>query len=99
MINLTPIIQALIGLLAALITYRLVPWIKANTTAKQQAILRAAIQTAIFAAEQIYGAGHGEEKLNYAIKYLEDNGFTVDTREIEAAVQNYFAHDVDETSE
>ena len=30
-INLTPIIQAIIALLAALITYKLIPWIKANS--------------------------------------------------------------------
>ena len=92
-INLTPIIQALIGLCAALITYRLIPWIKAHTTAKQQAMLRAAIQTAVFAAEQIYGAGNGAEKMNYAIEYLRDKGYEVDSREIEAMVHAYFAHE------
>ena len=35
-INLTPILQALIALLASLITYKLIPWIKARTTAEQQ---------------------------------------------------------------
>ena len=92
-INLTPIIQALIGLLAALITYRLIPWIKANTNDKQQAMLKAAIQTAVFAAEQIYGAGNGAEKMDYAIEYLRDKGFDVDSREIEATVHYFFAHE------
>ena len=30
-IDLTPIFQAIIALLAALVTYKLVPWIKART--------------------------------------------------------------------
>lgn len=34
-IDLTPIFQAVIGFLAALITYRLIPWIQANTTPQQ----------------------------------------------------------------
>ena len=61
-IDLTTIINAIIALLAALVTYRLIPWIKARTTTEQQAQLKAAIKVAVFAAEQIFGAGHGEEK-------------------------------------
>ena len=89
MINLTPIFQAVIGLLAALITYKLIPYIKAHTTQKQQALLQSAIEIAVFAAEQIYGSGHGEEKLEYASIWLQDHGFCVDRAEIEACVYNY----------
>lgn len=89
-INLTPILQALIGLLAALVTYRLIPWIKARTTSEQQAQIRAAVRIAIFAAEQLFGAGNGEAKLEYAIKWLEDQGYHVSRAEIEAAVREYF---------
>lgn len=92
-INLTPIIEAIIGLLAALITYRLIPWIKARTTVAQQEQLETAVRIAVFAAEQIYGAGRGSEKLDYAIKYLHDKGFDVDRQQIEAAVYNYMSHD------
>lgn len=92
-INLTPIIEAIIGLLAALITYRLIPWIKARTTVSQQEQLETAVRIAVFAAEQIYGAGRGSEKLDYAIEYLHDKGFDVDRQQIEAAVYNYMSHD------
>jgi hypothetical protein len=85
-INLTPILQAIIALLAALITYRLIPWIKARTTATQQDNLRALVKVLVFAAEQIFGAGHGPEKLKYVQSKLADKGFLVDTDEIEAAV-------------
>ena len=85
-VNLTPFFQALIGLLAALITYRLIPWVKSQMYESQQRILDAAIVTAVFAAEQIFGAGHGSEKMDYALQYLRDKGFDVDSREIEAAV-------------
>ena len=88
-INLTPIIQALIGLLATLITCRLVPWIKAKTTNEQQSALAAAIKIAVYAAEQIFGNGHGADKMDYALRYLRDKGFDVDSREIEAAVAEY----------
>ena len=85
-IDITPIIQAFIALLAAIITYKLIPWIKARTTNEQQAMLSAAIKTAVFAAEQMYGAGNGEKKLGYAIEWLNKRGFDADREEIEAAV-------------
>lgn len=92
-INLTPILEALIGLLAAMITYRLIPWIKERTTVAQQEKMETLVRIAVFAAEQLYGAGHGSEKLDYVIRWLHERGYDVDRAEIEAAVQNYFGHD------
>ena len=89
-INLTPIFQAVIGLLAAIITYKISPWIREKTTNEQRARLDAAIKTAVFAAEQIYGAGKGADKMQYAVRYLREHGFDIDTREIEAAVGEFF---------
>lgn len=84
MIDLTPIINAIIGLLAMLVTYKLIPWIKANTTAKQQETLLATYRVLIFAAEQLYGAGHGPEKLDYVVAALKERGVEVDIDAIEA---------------
>lgn len=86
-IDLTPIFQAIIALLAALVTYKLVPWIKARTTESQQALLSATVRTLVYAAEQLYGAGKGAEKLDYVIAELEKRGFTADRAAIEAAVK------------
>ena len=89
-IDLTPIFQAIIALLAALVTYKLIPWIKARTTESQQALLTATVKTLVYAAEQLYGAGKGAEKLDYVIKELEARGFTADRAAIEAAVAKEF---------
>ena len=86
MIDLTPIFEAILALLAALVTYKLIPWIKARTTAEQQSLLVATVKTLVYAAEQLYGAGKGAEKLDYVIKELEARGFTADRAAIEAAV-------------
>ena len=95
-INLTPIIQALIGLMAALITYRLIPWLKARTTNEQQAYIRALVKSGVYAAEQIYRAdGMGEQKLKYVKDFLRMHGFDVDVTEIEAAVSEYINKPVD----
>lgn len=89
MIDLTPIIQAVLALICALITYKVIPWIKARTTAAQQSNIRALIKTLVFAAEQIYGTGYGGAKLKYVKDYLTGHGYNVDVNEIEAAVAQY----------
>ena len=86
-IDLTPIFQAVLALLAALVTYKLIPWIKSKTTAEQQALLTATVKTLVYAAEQLYGAGKGDEKLAYVKQKLEEKGFDVDVDAIEAAVK------------
>lgn len=88
-IDITQIVVAIIGLLSALITYRLVPWIKANTNTKQQAFIKAAVQTAVFAAEQIYGAGAGPDKFKYVQDWLMARGIEFDKADIEAAVYEF----------
>lgn len=92
-INLTPILQAIIALLAALVTYRLIPWIKERTTKEQQGNLQALIRVLVYAAEQIYGAGNGPEKLQYVCEQLRARGYEVDLAEIEAAVYSAFNYD------
>lgn len=89
-INLTPIIEALILLVAAIVTSKVIPWINARTTNEQQTYLRATIKTLVFAAEQLYGSGTGKEKLDYVEKSLKERGFSVDRAAIEAAVRENF---------
>lgn len=91
-IDLTPVFQAVIALLAALITYKLIPWIRSKTTETQQGNLRALVKVLVFAAEQLYGAGNGAAKLDYVQEKLEEQGFAVDREEIEATVNEYFGH-------
>ena len=89
MIDLTPIINAIIALLAAIVTVKVIPWIKARTTNEQQTAIKAVVKTLVFAAEQIYGAGGGADKLNWVVRELRARGYDVDTVEIEAAVGEY----------
>lgn len=87
MIDLTPVFNAIIALLAALITYKLIPWIKAKTNNEQQQGLMVLVRMLVYAAEQIYGAGNGEYKLDYVVSQLRQRGFTADRAAIEAAVK------------
>lgn len=86
-IDLTPILQAIIALLAALVTYRLIPWIKARTTESQYAHMTALVETLVFAAEKLYDVGGIENKLEYVQDQLRARGFEVDRAAIEAAVK------------
>ena len=89
-IDITTIINAVIALIGAIITYKVVPWIKTKTTVEQQKLLEATVKTLVFAAEQLYGSGWGQEKLNYVVTRLESSGYTVDMDMIEAAVMRCF---------
>ena len=88
MIDLTPIFNAIIALVAALISVKLIPWIKSKTTGQQQANLYAAAQIAVFAAEQIYGAGQGDAKFQYVKEALEAAGFKLDGTLAYQAIEN-----------
>ena len=86
-IDLTGICNAIIALLGALVTYRLVPWIRARTTKAQQEVLEAGIRTAVYAAEQMYKTGVVQDRLDYALNWLGERGYSVDRAQVEAAVR------------
>lgn len=87
MIDLTPIFDAIIALLAALITAKLIPWIKEKTTREQQQSFSAMVRILVYAAEQIYGAGNGYEKMKYVKDQLAERGYKFDEAVIEAEVK------------
>jgi len=87
MIDLTPILQAVIALLASIITVKVIPWLKAKTTKAQQDYLLATVRVLVYAAEQIYGSGKGADKFDHVKAELECRGLTADLSTIEAAVR------------
>lgn len=87
-VNLTPLMQALLSLLAVLITYYLIPWIKAKTTAQKQAEINAWVKIVVQAAEQLFtGPGQGAVKKAYVLEFLESKGFSVDTAELDKMIE------------
>ena len=86
--NITVIVNAVIALIAAIVSTFLIPWIRSKTTLQQREDLIAWVKIAVAAAEQIYkGSGRGEDKKKYVLDFLAKNGFTVDTEVISAAVE------------
>lgn len=88
MFDITPIIEAVAALLAAVITAVVVPYIKSKTTTDQQRQINTWVQIAVSAAEQIYsGSGRGEEKKAYVIEWLRQHGVTVDADKLDAMIE------------
>ena len=86
-IDLTDIITAVLALIAALITRYVIPWIKEKTTLDQQKRMQAAIDTVVFAAEKLYGAGNGKKKKEYALQMLRSKGFDIDDEMVAAGIE------------
>lgn len=93
MIDLTPIMEAIIALVVAVITAFVIPWLKGKIDADKLEQIKLWVTVAVEAAEQLYnGTGRGEEKKAYVAKFLQEKGFTIDPdsldKLIEAAVFN-----------
>lgn len=87
MIDLTPIINAVIAILAAVATVYVVPWLNANTTAKQREDLLVWVDIAVSAAQQLFHQADGAQRLDYALGLLEAKGFDINDDAVRDAVE------------
>ena len=96
-INITPIIEAVIGLIITIVSVIVIPkfkvWISNNLSEKQIEIAKVVISSCVQAAEQIYAnsekAGSSKKKyvMEYAKKKLAEIGLTIDEKEIEVYLE------------
>lgn len=87
-INLTPLVEAVIALLAALVSMYLIPWLNAKFGAEQLAKARVWVEIGVYAAEKAYGAGNGDSKLKYVEELLKQKGVRLDTAALKAMVDS-----------
>lgn len=88
MIDITPILEAIIALVFLCITTFLIPYIKSKTTSAQQEQIQAWVNIAVMAAEQlIQGSGKGAEKKEYVIKWLNEHNITFDAEKLDAMIE------------
>lgn len=89
--NITQILLGLILVLGGLFALIAWPYIKTHVSAEQLSILAGIAQTVVFAAEKIFGAKMGPDKLAYALKLAKDllakKGLTFDEDVIRAAIE------------
>lgn len=89
MIDLTPIITAVLTLIISLISAFLIPYIKTKVSTEQFATIKLWAQVAVQAAEMLYvGSGRGEEKKKYVLDFLNSKGFTLNTEEIDNLIES-----------
>lgn len=82
-IDLTPIILSVITLIFGLLMKYVIPAVKEKMTGNQIELLRIAVKTAVYAAEQLYNSDQGKEKLKYVVDLLYQQGYIVDPAQIE----------------
>ena len=85
--NLTTIVEAIIALAVAVITVFVLPWLSANTTARDREDLLSWVDIAVAAAQQLYHQCSGQQRLDYALALLEEKGFDIDDGAVVDAVE------------
>lgn len=84
----TVIIECVIALLSAAVTTFLIPYLKQRLTEEKQRKLLFWVQTAVKAAEQIYGSKTGQKKKEYVVGFLLSKGVVFDVDEVTALIES-----------
>lgn len=87
MIDLTNVLLAIAALAGAALSVFLVPWLKAKTSVTEMAELLTWVEIAVQFSQQLYHSLDGESRLEYALTFLETQGYDVDLPEIRAAIE------------
>ncbi len=86
MIDFTPLLEALVVLLASVVTMVIIPALRERYSNEQLEKARSWVQIAVYAAEKMYGAGNGEQKLAYAEQVLAEHKIKLDTSALKAMI-------------
>ena len=88
MTDLTPVINAVIALAAALITAFVIPWIKRNTSAKDREEFLKWVEIAVAAAEQLFNSTQGKEKKKYVLDFLAEKNLKIDEESVDLMIES-----------
>lgn len=85
-IDLTPLVQAVIALAAALVTCFVIPAIRAHTSETRFNIMMDVVRGLMYAAEQIFGGGNGPQKREWVMQRAKERllarGYDIDTDQV-----------------
>ena len=82
-IDLTQIILAVITLIFGILMRYVIPSAKSKLNTDQMELLRIAVKTAVYAADQLYNSNQGQEKLAYVVDLLHKQGYVLDPKQVE----------------
>lgn len=86
--DITDIIEAVVVLLSALVTTFLLPYIRQKLSDEKRQKLIFWIETAVKAAEQIYGSKAGQQKKDYVVAFLLSKGIVANVDEVTALIES-----------
>ena len=86
--DITEIAECIILLISALITTFVIPVLKQKLSDDKRQRLLFWIETAVNAAEQIYGSKTGQQKKDYAVSFLLSKGLVFDVDEVTAMIES-----------
>lgn len=88
-INITNIVIALIGVLSAVVTSIVIPWLKSKLNANQIDIIQQLSTVAVYAAQQIYNSDEAQKKKEYAVTYVKNELAKYDITFSEDTISTY----------
>lgn len=86
LIDLTYLIEAILGVLALVAMRYLFPWAKAKMSKDQLEDITLFFDIAVLAAEKLYGAKQGDKKLAQVEEWAKARGIKIDTMQIKMFV-------------
>ena len=87
MTDLTPIINAAIALIAALISAFVIPWLRRKTTQQDRETMLAWVEIAVTAAQQLYHTLEGSVRKEYVLEFLDSKGYDISSKDIDNAIE------------
>ncbi len=84
----TTLIECIVALLSAVVTTFLIPYLKQRLTEEKQSRLLFWVQTAVRAAEQLFGSKAGKQKKEYVVAFLLEKGIVFDVDEVTALIES-----------
>lgn len=87
-ITIKDICMVAVVIVSAVLTYVIVPLLKAKYGTEKQEQLLELIMKAVEAAEQIYrGSGMGATKKEYVLSFLHERGYDIEEKEIDNLIE------------
>ena len=86
--DMTDVIEAVVVLISAIITTFLLPYIRQKLGDEKRQKLIFWIETAVKAAEQLYGSKAGQQKKDYVVTFLLSKGIVADIDEVTALIES-----------
>lgn len=85
--DVTPVVEALIGLCAVFITAVVIPYVKAKYSNEDITEFMSWVKIGVMAAEQLYDSTKGEQKKSYVLDFLAEKGYKISELEVENAIE------------